>query len=727
MVGLASCADNQIEMPVSGLEVKCTIARPDVPYSRVSLDLYGESVSCQWEDGDSIGLISEDGTIDNVPFVACSDGSDVSFRVADGYSVNVKDNMTVYAYFPYRKGCNNGTSIDISTAEKTWSGNNTLYVIGECALLSAKDNRLSNFRDVVTAKGKVSGRTLNLEFEHIFSFLKIRIPNSMCKGDNDQYPDYYYNDAAVYINHYETSDYNAPYIIDLTTGEVADNGTGIYFSLNANVNPLAENIKNGEDIVIYCAFPPKGLMKDREYISVCVTRTMRLHCPENGFKPGVMYVYDMDQKSLDEFVEREYNALMALYDSANGEDWFLGECNWSRDVPLYDWAGVYTEIVDPWNWPGMKPKYVTGLNLRFDNVEGQLPEDLGDLSYLEEFILQADVRDPAKVGVLPKCFANLRHLKWVSMRNCGAEGRLVDYFPIVKPGMKLDFYNNSMTGPLPEIDPEFGDVDFSSNNLTGTIPSSWKYYLDKLMPRDFPYIVSGIPYNILVHNRLSGQIPPEVVNHPRFNWLTTSLVQQDGYGFDPVPIKWSTDRMILSDGNVFDLGESYSRHKYTMILNVIPDKVTNLFWQDLNQLYLTYKNRGFQLIITSQQNVWPNISVYDVYGPRFNVARDIMDDDVVFLDPYSYEGSKWSGANSPEYAFTMCPTIGLPIIDYVAGGIPCAFSFIDQDGYYVSTHAPLCNLTTKFNEFPLYLIEENLEDYIAHLFDDDMYRPAEIQ
>lgn len=715
MAGMVSCSDDKIVIQINGLEVKGSIARPDVPKSRVSLDLYGESVNCQWTAGDTIGLISEDGTIDNIPFVACTDGSDVSFRVADGYDVNIKDGMTVYAYFPYRKGCNNGTSIDVSTKE-TWSSNYTSYRIGECALLSVNDTRLSNFRDIVTAKGKVSGKTLNLKFEHIFTFLKIRIPNSRCISDRDA------NWASIRITHGSTTTHSAPYIIDLATGEVAD---GAYYTMNADINPLAENIKNGEDIIMYAAFPPK-VDRNREYFTVSTTgsKDMYLNYPEDGFKPGVMYVYDVDQKSLDEFVEREYNALMALYNSANGKDWFRGECNWSRDIPLYDWNGVYTEIPDPYNWPEFKAKFVTGLNLDFSNVTGQLPEELENLTFLEELIIRNDY-GATKIGVLPKSLANLRHLRWLSLRSCKAEGRLVDYFPIVKPGQELDLSDNLFTGPLPEIDPEFKRIDFAVNNLTGTIPASWKYYLDKLMPQDFPYIITGIPYEVIVHNRLSGHIPPEVVNHPRFNTLITSLVQQDGYGFDPVPIKWSTDRMILSDGSIFDLGKSYSKHEYTMIINAIPSYLSSTFWHDMNQLYLTYKDRGLQLIITSQQPIWPNISVYDVYGPQFDACREIMDDDVVFIDPYSYEGSKWSGSNSPEMAFTMCPTIGLPTVYYSPESANYAITIIDRNGYYVGSYQPVCNLTAKYNTFPLYLQPE-IFNYVARLFGDDKYRPVEI-
>lgn len=712
-----SCTDDIVVSPGRDFRISGSISAADTPQSRVSLEYNSLGANCQWESGDTIGLISADGSIDNIPCVADYDGVQTTFRIADGYTAEWKDGDTIYAYYPYRKGCNEGTVVNLSERNESYTGY-VWYTVGTGRLVSALQDRMDGFRDFVMASGTVKGNALDFEFRHLFSFVRVRLGNELCLSDDKRNR---YIDIGFYNT--STAQVKSPLTLDLSTGEIDEGEVSTY--LRAYMDSVEDNIRNGEDLVMYASFPAQTISRKYNYFTVTLPgHTLYMNLPDDGFRPGVLYDYSVGQDELDSLLEREYKALMALYEQCGGKDWFDGQCNWNREVPLTDWNGVYTEIPDPYNWPDRTAKFVT--DLRLENFNGSIPEEIADLTFLKEFVLpESGWIQTSSIKELPKSLREMKNLKNFSIPRCGAIGCLTDYFPVIQAGMRIIANDNRFSGPVPDLDPDFVNVSLENNNLTGSIPSSWTTFLDKLMPREggWPYLADGIPYNVLAKNRLSGQIPVEIQRHPRFNWLMTSLIQQDGYGFDPVRVKWATDRFILADGTIFDLGESYSHHKYTVIVNVMPSwGVSSAFWQDLNRLYRTYRDRGMQMIITSQQPIWPNISVCDVNGPQFDVSRSIMDDDVVYIDPYSYEGSMWSGSNHPEMAFTTSPSVGLPTIhEYY----PYVISVIDNQGYYVGSYQIQCPLEAKYNQFPLYL-QENLYNYIAGLFGDDSYNPDNV-
>ena len=172
------------------------------------------------------------------------------------------------------------------------------------------------------------------------------------------------------------------------------------------------------------------------------------------------------------------NALIALYDSTDGDDWRRNG-NWKSDRPLNEWYGVTTN----------RAGRVTRLRLPQNNLQGTLPSELG----------------------------NLDHLQWLYLHNNGQTGRYNNRLTGDIPSElgKLDFlqrlylYNNELTGEIPS---ELGDIDdlqdlsLYGNKLTGEIPSELGD-LDKL---------AGL---FLHGNRLTGEMPSELGNLDNLNAL----------------------------------------------------------------------------------------------------------------------------------------------------------------------------------------------------------------
>ncbi len=90
--------------------------------------------------------------------------------------------------------------------------------------------------------------------------------------------------------------------------------------------------------------------------------------------------------------ETDREALVALYNATDGENWG-GSDNWLSDAPLGEWKGVTT------NDDGR----VTGLYLSENQLSGEIPPELGNLSNPQELFLYGNYLSgeiPAELGNL---------------------------------------------------------------------------------------------------------------------------------------------------------------------------------------------------------------------------------------------------------------------------------------------------------------------------------------
>ena len=128
--------------------------------------------------------------------------------------------------------------------------------------------------------------------------------------------------------------------------------------------------------------------------------------------------------------------LIALYDATDGPDW-IDSANWLSDKPVGEWRGVITDEYGR----------IIGLDLGGNNLNGRIPPELGDLTYLESLSLY----DNELSGQVPPELGQLSGLK------------------------ELLLHGNRLAGPLP---PELGDLTalrrlfIGGNPLFECIPDS---------------------------------------------------------------------------------------------------------------------------------------------------------------------------------------------------------------------------------------------------------------
>ena len=270
---------------------------------------------------------------------------------------------------------------------------------------------------------------------------------------------------------------------------------------------------------------------------------------------------DFDNSSFDHITfcvdvsEKERAALAALFDATDGPNWEISD-NWLSDAPLSEWSGVTTEFYGN----------VVGLDLSWIGLNGELPEELGNLSNLQTLLLSGNDLSGCIPGVLisapgelnehdlleigiPFCqdahleeretliailqalgrsgsvfremrHGNLRNLEgatvndegWITGLDFGREGyrggipqELGDLSNLTR----LNLTSNSFSGNIP---PELGNLtklthlDLGGNELTGGVPAD----LAKL---------SSLTRLDLNDNDLGGSIPPELGSLSNLTYL----------------------------------------------------------------------------------------------------------------------------------------------------------------------------------------------------------------
>jgi hypothetical protein len=106
-----------------------------------------------------------------------------------------------------------------------------------------------------------------------------------------------------------------------------------------------------------------------------------------------------DCTSVTEIPNQECQALIALYDSTGGANWYKwytpSSYSGSPARPL-GWIDTYMPLDNPCQWEGVKCSggHITALELAFTNLVGFIPAELGNLSHLKTLQLGSTYDEP---------------------------------------------------------------------------------------------------------------------------------------------------------------------------------------------------------------------------------------------------------------------------------------------------------------------------------------------
>ena len=194
-------------------------------------------------------------------------------------------------------------------------------------------------------------------------------------------------------------------------------------------------------------------------------------------------------------------ALMALYNSAGGDDW-SENTSWGTATPLITWGQVNTD----------SNGRVTGLELGNNNLVGTLPDELGDLTELTTLYLWGN----GLSGPIPDLsgLTGLTHLVLSSNQLTGEIAWLGGLTKLTT----VYLWGNELSGPIPDLTGLTALIylSLSQNKLTGELPDVsgltklqelylWGNQLSGTLP-DLSSL-TALKHLSLSENLLTGKIP----------------------------------------------------------------------------------------------------------------------------------------------------------------------------------------------------------------------------
>ena len=281
--------------------------------------------------------------------------------------------------------------------------------------------------------------------------------------------------------------------------------------------------------------------------------------------------------------DAERAALVALYDATDGDNW-TDNTNWKSQEPVGTWHGVTVEN-----------GAVTGLDLSDNNLTGEIPSAIGDLTNLEWLIL----KNNSLSGAIPTEIGNLTNLDQLHLENNSLSGAIPTEIGNLTSLDQLGLGSNLLSGSIPSEIGNLTNLRFlllRGNQLTGSIPTE----IGNLTRLEQLYFsgnsLSGaIPTEIgnwtrleilqLDGNSLSGAIPTEIGNLTRLTWL--SLEGNNLTGAIPAEIGNLTrlevlrgDRNQLSGSIPAEIGNLTSLQNLSLehnnLTGAIPAEIGNL-------------------------------------------------------------------------------------------------------------------------------------------------------
>lgn len=191
--------------------------------------------------------------------------------------------------------------------------------------------------------------------------------------------------------------------------------------------------------------------------------------------------------TLELAIEQDSLALVALYNSTDGDNW-TNNTNWLSDSSLSTWYGITLD----------DNGRVSEIQLFKNRLNGTIPSETGNLKELRSLILD----DNNLTSTIPKEIGNLTNLEILYLRKNKLSGVLLKEIGDLKNLISLDLSKNVLSGSIPlEINSmtNLEVLNLNYNNFDGNLPLEL-------------FQLKRLKYLNLSDNKLTGTIPSEIGN-----------------------------------------------------------------------------------------------------------------------------------------------------------------------------------------------------------------------
>ena len=317
-------------------------------------------------------------------------------------------------------------------------------------------------------------------------------------------------------------------------------------------------------------------------------------------------------------------ALMALYDATDGENW-TDNTNWGSNEDLDEWHGVTTD----------SDGRVERLVLIDNGLSGSIPAELGGLGNLNWLVFRTNQN---LSGSIPAELGNLSELTWLELSETSLSGSIPSELGNLSALHTLAIVSTSVTGGIP---PELGNLSSLSaldlrhnSGLSGSIPPE----LGNLSSLEILYITG---------NGMSGSIPPELGNLSALRWLyiignglSGSIPSELGNitGLEDL----SLDGNQLSGGVPSSLGSLSALTRMHLNQNRLTGAIPNTFL-NLRLDELTWWNNESLCVPATEafRSWWTRMSS----SARFDGALCSADRQALLGLHEALDGSNWTNSN----------------------------------------------------------------------------------
>ncbi|MDW7695377.1 gliding motility-associated C-terminal domain-containing protein [Flammeovirgaceae bacterium SG7u.111] len=317
-------------------------------------------------------------------------------------------------------------------------------------------------------------------------------------------------------------------------------------------------------------------------------------------------------------------ALVTLYNSTNGGNWVE---TWNLDTLMSTWHGVSTNALG----------CVDELDLTGNNLNGEVPAELGSIVSLERLVLADNVLS----GEIPSELGDLVNLRVLKMENNTLSDTIPEELGKLFMLDTLSLFNNQLEGNFPK---EFGKL--------ASLTVLWldQNQLDDELPEEIGDMTSLVDLS-LSNNAFSGTIPAEIAELDSLYSLNLSNNQISNVPPEIADMDNLVELFLTSNSLSGDVPVEFTQMDSLRVLLLNENQFTGLpdmesldsvivFIQDNQLTFEDFLPDNIKYFDIGEDQYSPQDSV----GPGGSVNLDIGDDYTIDLeiDPFITTSSyKW--------------------------------------------------------------------------------------
>lgn len=285
-------------------------------------------------------------------------------------------------------------------------------------------------------------------------------------------------------------------------------------------------------------------------------------------------------------------ALVDLYNSTNGSGWNHNN-NWLTKKPVSKWFGITVEN-----------NFVKTINLEYNNLNGPLPQSIGNFDSLQYIFLHNNHLN----GQLPGTIGNLSSLMQLFLSSNNFTGEIPNEIGNLSSVIFLELGTNQFSGSIPSSIGNLTNVSsisFANNLLTGKIPKeignmkSLKYIdlFDNKLSGSIPSSIGKLSNALTLYlndNQLTGEIPTSIGNLNQLAQLQLSNNHLSGTIPFSLGNLTNIQNFYCDNNNLSgEIPHTLGKWKYVSIISLTNNKLTGSIPQSLSR-----RKNIYQLILT---------------------------------------------------------------------------------------------------------------------------------